>query len=196
MAYRGHLRSVSAGIGRSQKVILRSRIGRRTFTGQGWRPAHRHALRLVAGAHAVKTLSPLPFAPPPARQAGPSVAQSPRPGAQAPVPVQRDADAAVPSPLSDARQSNAAGPCAPPPSHDPHRLCRETLKFRCPPTRANAEAAADSPHGKNAPAHAPPADSGHPGGRAKEKPRARARGGFSNAAPTVGDGAGDAEGPH
>jgi len=39
-AYPRTLRSASAGAGRSQKVILRSRIGTRV-TGQGWRPAHK-----------------------------------------------------------------------------------------------------------------------------------------------------------
>jgi hypothetical protein len=35
------LRSASAGVGRSQKVILRARIGSVNITGQGWRPAHK-----------------------------------------------------------------------------------------------------------------------------------------------------------
>jgi hypothetical protein len=45
MPTRGHLRSASAGVGRSQKATLRARIGKRTFAGQGWRPAHRYARR-------------------------------------------------------------------------------------------------------------------------------------------------------
>jgi hypothetical protein len=49
-------RSASAGAGRSQKAILRPRVGERAYAGQGWRPAHSYASGLLGqiGARAVR----------------------------------------------------------------------------------------------------------------------------------------------